>query len=199
MRAVTIRYNKKNGAGRPTERFLEEFCESIVFKLRNNGFITEASLVNSSSIKIGLHMSSFRVDTAKLGHNARVGRQTHLCAYFKSDSPKGYKRTDVPTWEQRVQFNDIVNDMFDAYGLMATIRSGAYVVRTRDGRRAEWDWAHEGDSSGNWSCDAQRDIIMSEAEARELLDSDRLEAEHKVKQRLQRKLARQGGLRLVAS
>ena len=74
MKASAIRYNEKNGGGKPTERFLDELCEIIVAKAAKAGFITGSHRLTGTAIKIGMHMSSFRVNTAKLGHNARVGR-----------------------------------------------------------------------------------------------------------------------------
>ncbi len=179
MKASAIRYNERNGGGKPTERFLDELCEIIVAKAAKAGFITGSHRLTGSAIKIGLHMSSFRIDTAKLGHNARVGR-TSAYGWHGIQCPKGYKRTNVPTWEQREDFNHLVNDVFDKFGLVATITSGNYTVRTRSGRVNQW--AYGGDRGNGWSGDACRDI-MTEKEAREYCDSDRLEAEHRERMR----------------
>lgn len=164
---------------------LESLCLLLKHELNALGFITDCTVLNSRSIKIGLHMISFRVDTKRLGYNARIG------AYVKS--PKGYKRTDVPTWDQRVQFNDTVNRVFDQLGLQATIRSGCYTVRNRDGAMTEQDWH---DQSPSWM-GSQGELynhytweimskIVSEADAREECDSDRLEQEHREAQRPKR-------------
>ena len=168
---------------------LESLCLLLKHELNALGFITDCTVLNSRSIKIGLHMISFRVDTKRLGYNARIG------AYVKS--PKGYKRTDVPTWDQRVQFNDTVNRVFDQLGLQATIRSGCYTVRNRDGAMTEQDWH---DQSPSWM-GSQGELynhytweimskIVSEAEAREECDSDRLEQEHRAKRQERARLMR---------
>lgn len=103
--------------------------EILRIKLENAGFITD---VDIASGKIGLHMKSFVIDTGKLGYNARVSRYR--------PSKKGYVRTNTPTWEQREQFNHIVNDFFDKYHLSGTIKSGAYLVRHYlTGRVNEWE------------------------------------------------------------
>lgn len=176
MRATGIRYNPAQDGSmglKPTERILDELCQAILAATGKAGYITDAHRLTGSAIKIGLHMSSFRVDTAKLGHNARVGR------FVKS--PKGYKRTDVPTWDQRVEFNDIVNDVFDRYGLVALIKSGSFTVRDkREGRKDEGDWQYQ--KPMHYGFDYCPDEIMPEADARDACDSDRLEAEHKAAQ-----------------
>lgn len=182
MKASAIRYNEKNGGGKPTERFLDDLCEIIVAKAAKAGFITGSHRLTGTAIKIGMHMSSFRINTAKLGHNARVGR-TNAYGWHGIQSPKGYKRTNVPTWEQREDFNHLVNDVFDKFGLVATITSGNYTVRTRSGRVNDWNYG--GDRGKGWSGDACRDIV-TEKEAREDLDSDRLEAEHRERMRVVR-------------
>ena len=177
MKATGIRYKNKQGLSKPSERILEDLCEKILWAMERKGFITNAAVLNSTSIKIGLHMSSFRVNTTKLGHNARTNQ------FIKS--PKGYKRTDVPTWDQRVEFNDIVNDLFDSYSLQATIKSGCYTVRSRQGRRSEHDWHHETPMSYHFNADADREILP-EADMRERCDSDRLEREHREKTKVER-------------
>src|SRR5690606_29332298 len=174
MIATRIRYNEVNGGGRPTARVLESLCNEIVAEAASEGFITESHVKSGTSVKIGLHMRSFRIDTQMLGHNARVGNAAY--GWNGNQSPKGYKRTDVPTWEQREDFNHLVNDIFDRHGLLAKIVSGNYTVRTHEGRVNYWDYG--GDRGLGWSGDACHEI-MPENEAREICDSDRLEAEHK--------------------
>jgi hypothetical protein len=182
MKASAIRYNEKNGGGKPTERFLDDLCEIIVSETAKAGFITGSHRLTGTAIKIGMHMSSFRINTAKLGYNARVGR-TSAYGWHGIQCSKGYKRTNVPTWEQREEFNHLVNDIFDRFGLVATIVSGNYTVRTRSGRVDDWNYG--GDRGNGWSGDACHDIV-SEKEARESLDSDRLEAEHHERMRMVR-------------
>lgn len=179
MRATAIRY--KSTKEIPVSTVLENLCEYIVHKASAAGFITESQVLTKTSIKVGMHMSSFRVNTAMLGHNARLGIAAY--GYNGCKSPKGYKRTNVPTWDQRVEFNNIVNDAFDKYKLTARIVSGNYTVRTKEGRINSW---YEGGDRGNgWSGDASVEII-SELEARERLDSDRLEKEHAEKTKVTR-------------
>jgi hypothetical protein len=184
MKATSIRYNSKNGGGKLTARMLEELCNAILFQTNKAGFITGANVENGSSISIGLHMSSFRVNTEKLGHNARLGDYI--------DSPKGYKRTDVPTWDQRVEFNNIVNKCFDKFHLDANIKSGPFTVRDKiKGANDEQDWENQTPEHLGWHGVAMNGMgqvmseIVPESEARERCDSDRLEAEHKAKMRIE--------------
>lgn len=179
MRATGIRYTSGSKA---TEQELKQLCSIAVDKLEARGFITEAEVLSSSAIKIGLPGRSFRIDVNHLGHNARLG-------HFVS-SPKGYKRTDVPTWDQRVIFNDVVNELFDKWDLVALIKSGCFTVRDkRRGAHNESDWENQtpswmgyhGAACNGMGMDIAR--ITTEREAREELDSDRLEAEHKAKTR----------------
>jgi hypothetical protein len=163
MRATYIRNRDKS---KLTKSELETLCSYIVAKAAKAGFETEAGLLSGGAIKIGMHMCSFRIITSKLGHNARTDRF--------NKSPKGYKRTNVPTWEQREDFNHLVNDAFDKYKLTANIKSGPYIVRTKEGREDSW-YPQSGWIGGGVS------EISPEKEARERLDSDRLEAEHKAK------------------
>jgi hypothetical protein len=198
MRATGIRWQHPSKDVKLATHQLEDLCRDIVHEATKVGFKTAAHPLTGSAIKIGLHMSSFRIDTTKLGHNARLGR------YIKS--PKGYKRTDVPTWEQRVEFNDLVNDVFDEYGLVALIKSGCYTVRDkRRGRWNETDWENQTPSWMGYHGEVLNGLgesmarILTEKEAREECGSDRLETAHKKQKALVRKAAKGTHLRLVGA
>ena len=193
MRATGIRFSKAKtkslGYSKPSDILLRDLCELIVIRTAKAGFITKASQLTGSAIKIGLHMSSFRVDTAKLGHNARIGRYI--------DSPKGYKRTDVPTWDQRVEFNNIVNRAFNQYGLVANIKSGCFTVRDKvKGAHNETDWENQTPSHMGYhgvsynGMGEEMSRIVDEHDARDECNSDELEAVHKEKMSHARRLAR---------
>ena len=113
-------------------------------------------------LRIGIHMGCFRIDREKLGSNARIDRN-----YQKTIS--GYQCTNVPTWDQRVQFNDAVNEIFDRFQISATITSGPY--RIRKGMEGTKEYYSEGDGLF-----ARQDDLMPEAEAREYCRSDEREA-----------------------
>jgi hypothetical protein len=57
-------------------------------------------------------------------------------------SVAGWKRTNIPTWDQRVEFNNIVNEVFDSHSATANIKSGVFTVRTvEDGAWNEGHWS----------------------------------------------------------
>lgn len=175
MRCTGIRFECGT---KPTANDLKYLCDIIKQRAQGRGFITDTEQLTGSAIKIGLHMSSFRIDTNMLQHNARIGR-------FYDKSPKGYKRTDVPTWDQRVEFNDMVNDVFDKYGYVALIKSGCFTIRDKKrGRHDEQDWenqtpswmGYKGATVNGFGEELCR--IVTEREAREELNSDEREKEH---------------------
>lgn len=96
------------------------------------GFVTEVSHLTKSSIKVGMHKKCFTIDTNKHGYNARFG------AYVSTKS--GYRRTNIPTWKQRVAFNDILNDILDEFGVSCNIKSGMFTIRDKNGRKNEQYW-----------------------------------------------------------
>lgn len=174
MRITGIRY--KSGS-KASEAELKQLCKTAVNKLEVQGFITEAHVLSSSAIKIGLPMRSFRIDVNHIGHNARISQHV--------SSPKGYKRTDVPTWDQRVAFNDTVNALLDKWEIVALVKSGCFTVRDKlKGAHSESDWENQvpswmgyhGASVNGMGMEVSR--IVDEADARDELDSARLEAEH---------------------
>lgn len=182
MRITSIKFNEKNGGGKPTENFLKELCSLIIHKMDKSGFITDAFCLNGSSIKVGLNRSSFRINTKMLGSNARIS------PFVKSQ--KGYKRTNVPNWNQRVEFNNILNTIFDSFGIEARIKSGCFTVRDKmKGAFTEDDWknqtpswmGHQGALKNGLGQEVCR--IVTEIEAREELNSSQLEKEHAEKTR----------------
>lgn len=102
-------------------------AEMLEIQLNKVGFIVNSYVINSSRIDLKLHGRSFSIDTTVYGHN------TSYCLGNK-------KRTNVPSWEQRVCFNYIVNMVMDFYGLSANIKSGAYTIRIGTKGFVETDW-----------------------------------------------------------
>lgn len=111
---------------------IQHLVVKLANKIKKSGFITGVDSVNSSSIRIGLHMKSFTVDVSKLGYNARID------GYSAKRSKKGYVRTNIPTWEQREQFNHIVNDVLDSLKFSAHIVSGQYLIRNKSHGRVDY-------------------------------------------------------------
>lgn len=117
------------------ESHLKHLGIHLVNQLNNAGFITEYTILNSQSIKLGMHSKSFTVDVKRLGYNARYNpfRRTKL----------GYTRTSTPTWDQRVQFNDIVNSVLNEFGITCNVKSGPFTIRKGGISLNENDWNNQ--------------------------------------------------------
>lgn len=156
---------------------LEQIAKELELKAAMLGFIHYA-YVDGSSIRTGINSKSFVINTGMLGHNGRVGRFV--------DSVKGYKRTNLPTWEQRVAMNHLVNDVLDSYEVSANVKSGNYIVRTSSGDRVS-SWPDGGQLGKHfYGAFGRSDEILTEKDAREAMQSDKLEAEHKAKLKVKR-------------
>lgn len=129
MKATHIRTVKGEIPSSETVLKLERL---LLKKIKSIGFISNVTILTRSAVKIGLHMCSFRIDPAVHGHNEDYG-------YCGSRTKKGFKRTCIPTWGQREDFNHLVNDCFDELSLSARIMSGPFKVRDlKEGRVNEW-------------------------------------------------------------
>lgn len=168
MKVTKIRDLKGN---KVNEFLVVDVANYIQSEIDKAGFISHASATGPTSMHIGIHMGSFRIDPNMLGYNARLNNNWQK-------SPKGYKRTSVPTWEQRVEFNHIINNAFDKFKLKARIMSGEYLVRSFEtGRKNSWStlepyYAPE---------------IETETDARKYCNSDELELQHAIKVAEERK------------
>lgn len=104
----------------------------IVFSLRARlgraGYVTNVESLTETSIKVGMHMASFRIDTTV--HDRNLYHTPHA-------EPK---LTNLPTWEQRVDFNNIVNAVLNKFKVSANVKSGDYTVRKGDVSMTETDW-----------------------------------------------------------
>lgn len=129
MKITAIR---KNGQKLNSDQ-MNELVKDLDINLFNAGFVTEVRQLNSTSVKVGLYMCSFRINPAKLGYNARANSIT------LNTVKKGFKRTTIPTWNQREDFNHIINNILDKKKLDARVKSGEFIVRDYDGRKNYWD------------------------------------------------------------
>ena len=129
---MRITYMRDKATGKVlSDTEVNNIVERISNNLTHLGFNTGVYAESATTVKIGLHMKCFTIDTVKLGYNARMDH--------RSRSIKGFARTNIPTWEQREDFNHAVNDVLDAFGVSANIKSGEYKVRCRtDGRVDYW-------------------------------------------------------------
>jgi len=136
------------------------------------GFITDYDLINKRSFRLSLNRGSFRINTAMLGRNGRRDSRWQ-------DTIKGYKFTDVPTWEQRKDYNHEVNRYLDELGISATVRNGLYTIRK--GREAVTSWTPMDNSFD----------IEPASDLHEELDSDARIKAHRKAQYAERKAAAQ--------
>jgi hypothetical protein len=107
--------------------FLGTIQAQLEFEFNKKGFITNVYIVNSQSIKIGLWMRTFKLDTLKHDRNLQV-------------NPYQSKLTSLPNWDQRVIFNNIVNKVLDKFKVSANIKSGPYTIREGLECMTEYDW-----------------------------------------------------------
>ena len=111
---------------------LQALATELQYTLFRAGFRTNAKVVNSSRIDLGLHMKSFVIDINKLGYNARY---SPYCS-----SKKGFRRTSSPTWDQRVEYNNLVNEVLTKWAISANVKSGEFTIRQGKDELTEKDW-----------------------------------------------------------
>lgn len=109
------------------------------------GFYTD---VNDEFTTIGLGGKCFTIDVDKLGYNARVNNGVNgMGQTLNYMGPVGFKRTSLPTWDQRVEFNQIVQRVLNKNGVTATVKSGPFVI-SKDGHNyTENDWLDVAEST----------------------------------------------------
>ena len=115
MKITKIRVKSKTELRKPETHELRTLCSVVETTMLNHGFITEASIVNSTSIKVG-NKRQFSIDIERHGYNTQ-------------HSMGKLKRTRLPSWDQRVAFNNALNNIFSKHGTSANISSGPFTVR----------------------------------------------------------------------
>jgi len=111
---------------------LEKLAFELERAIRAAGYISEAKVINSTRIDIGLHMRSFKVNTAVHGYNASYNPFINYKA--------GFKRTNTPTWDQRVEYNNVINKVLNKYKVSCKIKSGDFIIRDGLISMTESDW-----------------------------------------------------------
>ena len=105
--------------------------ESIVIRLNSEfkkaGFVTNVSIATKTSLNIGLHMRCFTLDLSMHDRNLQC-------------NPYQKRLTNLPTWSQRVEFNDIVNKVLNKFKVSANVKSGPYTIRQGLDAMNEYDW-----------------------------------------------------------
>jgi len=112
---------------KPTHEQMIDIELALRARFARAGFITGVHLVNSARIDIGQHMRSFSLDTSKHDRNLQ-------CSPYKE------RLTNLPTWGQRVEFNNIVNSVLNKYKVSANVKSGPYTIRQGMESMTEKDW-----------------------------------------------------------
>lgn len=120
-------------------------CKQLEREFDKTGFVTS---VADDLTSIGLHMKCFTVDVYKLGYNARVNNGVNgMGQILNYMGPVGFKRTSLPTWGQRVEFNQIIQRVLKKNKVTATVKSGPFVI-CKDGHNyTEGDWLNEAEST----------------------------------------------------
>jgi len=124
MKITKIR-TKKNEI--PSTNIILQFERELRQQFKTAGFITNVNAETRTGIKIGLRMRSFSLDLTKHSRNLYI-------------SPYGDKLTNLPTWDQRVVFNNIVNKVMNKYKLSGNVKSGPYTIRQGFTVMDEYDW-----------------------------------------------------------
>ena len=125
MNITSIRFNSK----KPTEKQLKQLCSLIESRMKTIGFEVGAWKITSSAVKVSAHRQSFTVNPLIRGHNLR-----HNPMYPKP------RLTRTPTWNQRVEFNVVLNGILDSLAITANIKSGEYTIRKGFTVYTESDW-----------------------------------------------------------
>lgn len=116
---------------KPSMDVLNSVKTDLNLAFKKAGFITDVYIINNVSMKIGLHMRSFSLDLTK--HDRNLQCNPHL-------NPK---LTNLPTWDQRVIFNNLINKVFNKYKLSANIKSGPFTIRKGFESMNENDWYYQ--------------------------------------------------------
>lgn len=124
MKITKLRYHNQI----PSTDLVLDLERTLRRRLASAGFITEVNALTRTSMKIGLRMRSFKIDRAM--HNRNLRHNPHLPSVL----------TDSPTWAQRVEFNNIVNNVLDKFCLSANVRSGLFTIRRGVKCMTEQDW-----------------------------------------------------------
>lgn len=125
MKLTKIRTNQNEI---PSNKILVSIINDINTQFKGKGFITEVSIINKTSIRIGQHMRSFSLDLSI--HDRNLQCNPHLVP----------KLTNLPTWEQRVVFNNVINNVLNKHNISCNIKSGPFIIRKGSHSMTENDW-----------------------------------------------------------
>lgn len=112
---------------KPQSIVMTDILHDIKRRLAKEGFITGVEVASNTSLKIGLWMKSFILDTKIWDRNLQC-------------NPYQQKLTTIPNWDQRVTFNNIINSVLNKYKVSANVKSGPYTIRRGTECMNEHDW-----------------------------------------------------------
>lgn len=116
---------------KPTVQQLKDLIVFIEVKMQRLGFEVFGDIINSTHIKLGSNKCQFRIIVERLGYNTRVNPHLNL------------KRTRVPGWDQRVKFNNTLNQIMDELDFSANVVSGPFTIRQGLQHFTESDWHNQ--------------------------------------------------------
>lgn len=125
-----MKITRMNIKGEKLGALLETIKAQLDFEFNLKGFITDVYVVNSQSIKIGLWMKTFKLDTLKHDRNLQV-------------NPYQKKLTTLPTWDQCVIFNNVVNKVLNKFKVSANVKSGPFTIREGKTCHTEYEWSDQ--------------------------------------------------------
>lgn len=102
---------------------IEKFMGKIGFKVKGE-------IRNSQSIKLTYNKKQFEIDPIVLGYNTRYSFGTK-------------KLTRVPSWDQRVKFNEELNSILDINDISCKVISGPFLIREGTTSYKETDWYNQ--------------------------------------------------------
>lgn len=182
MKITSMRHGRNRAL--PSTDLILEIERTLRARFKRAGFITEVHAQTRSSLKIGMHMCSFRIDTNV--HDRNLRHNPHLPS----------KLTNVPTWDQRVVFNDIVNAVLNKFRISANVRSGEFTIRKGTECMTENDWS---DQKPSWITENEcRGYYVEACDEREYVNERRLERLKVARQRRAQAKAQPPALALVA-
>ena len=131
MKVTAIRIDGK----KPTEKQLQDIIKALQKAFEKKGYKTYIDKLNSVALKIANSAGTFSIDTEKLGRTFRRDRNPW------SNEIRFRSGRGVPTWDQRVDFNNTLNQVLDSLGVSATVgASGGFKIRKGTHSFTEDDW-----------------------------------------------------------
>lgn len=165
MKITSMRVNGKI----PSTELAFEIEKTLSRRLARAGFITEVRALTRTSIKIGLWMRTFKID--RRIHDRNLRHNPHL----------GSRLTDSPTWEQRVEFNNIINRVLNKFKVSAKVKSGSFTIRLGRKNFTEDDWF---DQKPEWMQHHEcMGYYIESCDEQEFLEERRLERNRLARQR----------------